>query len=104
MSRTSGLARSSHHVTFSSLAFSELTFQVAIRMVYSADFTIRPFASTYHFSLANVLPWSVAAIQSAIRIGGKGPQVGEGRVTAGGRESWWAAESFRSLCRLRTTP
>ena len=80
MSRTSGLARSSHHVIFSSLAFSELTFQVAIRMVYSADFTIRPFASTYHFSLANVLPWSVAAIQSAIRIGGKGPTLAEGTL------------------------
>src|SRR3989442_13705897 len=75
MSRTSGLARSSHHVTFSSLAFSELTFQVAILMVYSADFTIRPFASTYHFSLANVFPCSVAAIPSAIRIGGQGPQI-----------------------------
>src|SRR5687767_6325986 len=32
MSRTSGFARSSHHVTFSSRAFSELTFQVAIRI------------------------------------------------------------------------
>src|SRR5207245_9900554 len=81
MSRTSGLARSSHHVTFSSLAFSELTFQVAIRMVYSADFTIRPFASTYNFSLANVLPWSVAAIQSAIRFGGGGRELADGAFT-----------------------
>jgi len=29
---TSGFARSSHHMTFSRRAFSELTFQVAIRM------------------------------------------------------------------------
>src|SRR5439155_17410203 len=32
MKSTSGLARSSHHVTFSSRAFSELTFHVAMRM------------------------------------------------------------------------
>src|SRR2546422_11123612 len=97
MSRTSGLARSSHHVTFSSLAFSELTFQVAIRMVYSADFTIRPFASTYHFSLANVLPWSVAAIQSAIRIGGEGPTLAEGTLPTEGRQARLATERLRPL-------
>src|SRR5438309_1237994 len=32
ISSTSGLARSSHHVTFSRRAFSELTFQVAMRI------------------------------------------------------------------------
>ena len=32
ISRTSGAARSSHHSIFSSRAFMELTFQVAIRM------------------------------------------------------------------------
>src|SRR5215471_3976514 len=34
MSRTSGRARSSHHVTFSRRAFSEFTFQVAIRIFW----------------------------------------------------------------------
>src|SRR5438128_1579198 len=33
INRTSGFARSSHHTTFSSRAFNELTFQVAMRIV-----------------------------------------------------------------------
>src|SRR2546430_542962 len=52
-------------------------------------FTTRPVASTYHFSLGNGLPPSVAAIQSAMRTGGKGPRFVAGTLPTECRESWY---------------
>ncbi len=53
---------------------------------YSGVFTMRPVASTYHFSLGNGLPASVAAIQSAMSTGGNGPRFVAGTLPTEWRE------------------
>ncbi len=50
------------------------------RAGYIAVLTMRPLASTYHFSLGKDVPFRVAAIQSAMTMGGKGPRFAAGTL------------------------
>jgi len=49
---------------------------------------MRPPASTCHRSLGGDVPFRVAAIQSAIRIGGNGPRFAAGTLPTEWRASW----------------
>src|SRR5262245_57703545 len=58
------------------------------RQIYNGVLSICPFERTNQCSLANGLPASRSASQSAARIGGNGPRLAAGTLPTEWRDSW----------------
>jgi hypothetical protein len=60
---------------------------VSYRSYFNGVLRILPLGWTTHFSLAKGLPFNVAIIQSATKVGGNGPRLAEGTLPTEWRDS-----------------